>query len=556
MLIFGLGLTKSHWKKIFRSIQAPLKPHLISARLLSSREIEPQAIISTCQHLQQSPPVLALITPRGFETFTDCLFFLSQMRLHLASQKTYYGLIVEKLSEDFAPFLPYSPKLTTHAQKSLVLKEQSLLAEKAQDFSYFSESEAKRTRIKYTNSHGSVVTQSLEQLPQDELIALTQVQQVLLGQKSLAVSEWLEYALQKRGQESLKLSVRGILKNSQGVSFSAGLTLEDLQSLQLGDLRLDFILSYHALSPENQTFQKMIETLNSQIHTPKQEVSTSTKKPVRCLGTLPIINQIAMQILAQQGFEDVQVIDDFADGTHTLEDTFIWVQLNPFPRVKLIGQKHDLSDDVQKMIQQVSAFIPIEQLQFHHHSAKKRDFEKNLQRLHRNEQKKLESVKRIERDLLILNQEVELLEICRETASFLQQQLTDARQLENQENEDLETVILFASDYQQVGKKTIWIDPFEYVECEDLRRFPLARVQKSMAGGMMIAQGTARQHLGQLCQKTQEQFQLCSQSLQTQQTGLELLKKQIKQLKEEKNATAVQWIDSSLQNLLQFETDI
>ena len=556
MLIFGLGLTKSHWKKIFQSIQAPLKPHVISARLLSPREIEPQTIISTCQHLSQTPPALALITPRGFETLTDCLFFLSQMQLNLVSKQTCYGLIVENLSDDLAPFLSYSPQIMTHCKKMMTLREQSLLVDKAQKFPYFSASEVKLVQIKYKNSSGIVVNQSLAQLPKDELIALTQIQQVLLGQKSFSIYQWLEYALQKRGQELLKPHVKGILRDSQGVSFSGGLAIENLESLKLGDLCLDFILSYHALFPQNQTFQKMIETLKSQIHVPQKEVLI--RKSVRCMGTIKIINQIAEQILAKKGFQDIQMIDELAHGTHTLEETLIWIQFNPFPHVKLIGQKYDFVKDIQRIVKQVNAFIPLEQLKVHDNFAKinPTDFQNAMQRLHQKEQKLLDAIKQIESRLLILTQEKELFQICEEKSSFLQKQLTDAKLLENSNDEGLESVVLFTSEYQQVGKKTIWIDPYEYREAEDLRQFPLERIQRNIEGGMMIAEKTAKFHLIQLCQKAQDHFQLCQQSLDTQQTELEVLHKQIEQLQDEKNTTAIQWIDSSLQKLLQFEENI
>ena len=559
MLIFGLGLTKSHWKKIFQSIQIPLKPQIISARLLSPKEIEPQNIISTCQHLRKSPPVLTLMTPRGFETFTDCLFFLSQMQLNLASKKMYYGVIVENLVEDFHPFLAYSPQLKMANQEVVTLNDPNLVISKTSKSLSLDCGDIQQTRIEYCNAHGAIVNQSLNELPQGELVALNQIQQVSVGQKTYGVDEWLIDILQKQGKELLQKEMKGIFNHGKGMmSLSKGVSLDALESLQLGDLCLDFILSYQSLSMKNHSFKRMIKILHEQVNTPKREVSSEKiqeKKSFKCLGRAKIINQIVERILIQRGLTQVQIIDELAHGTHTLEDTLVWIQLSSFPNIELIGQKHDFVSAIKKIVKQSNQLVSIKKLKIHDRFSKsvlsQIEFEHHTKRLKQDEQKLQEHMKKLQRSLPILLQEKEELMICAEQASLLQQQLNDAKDLETFEHQGLETVILFATEYSQMGQKTVWIDLFEYTEPLDLRRLPKEQIQRNATSGILIAQQTAKEHLQKLCQQTQEQLQACQQSAESQQTELEVLQTNFEALIAEKNSIAVQWIDDSLQKLFQ-----
>ncbi len=568
MLIFGLGLTEAHWKQIFRSIQKPLGEQKVTARLLTQSEIQPQSILSTCDHISKTPPALFLLTPQGFTAFTDCLFFLSQLQMRISGYPTQYGLILESPQKDLYPFIAYHPEVTLVNKMRLTVSDPSLLVHQPIRRFPRIRIDSVALRVEYQGSHDSMVNQAIEEIPSNRLIPFNHLQTVYTEKGPQSPDAWLTDFLQEQDQSAVKEQVKGFLKEEQGCYLFPGIPVDRIETMTLGDIRIHYMLAYEQLSLRSVSFKRMVEALKESKPAPSREAQTASPSSlVRCLGNIRIVNQLMDMLLTQQGLSGIRFISELPPGTHALESSLVWVQLTEFKEVVLQGDRLDLHKAIQEMLQPLTFFIEIDQLKIHPgfstDALPRIELEQQRDFLTKREKHIFRNQQLAQNKLILLEQESVILHSASGVAEKLMQCLINSMPWEDAmaHPHQLQStqVLIFCQDQGQAYElnhelphvsKKLWLNPFEYTDADQLCHLPIESVQQYADAGTIVIDGPAMKHWESLHNQVFDRHQEVSQDLVRQQDILEQTQTAEADLRHKQAELALRWFYLSLKTML------
>lgn len=569
MLVFGLGLTESHWKVIFQNIQKPLTQKM-KARLLSQSEIQPQSIISTCEDISKSPPALFLLTPQGFQAFTDCLFFLSQLQMRIASQPTQYGLILESIEKDLFPFITYHPTVTLVNNMRFTVSDPTLLLQKSIRRFPRIRINPSALRLEYQSLNNTIVNQALEEIPINQLIPLKQIQTVYTEGGEQKMEHWLLDFLKKQGKLEVASQVKGILKEKQGGYLFPGIPIDRIKQMNLGDIQLHFILSYQQLSQRSVSFKRMIQDLESYQHprrvNPKPSVEP-TPLTLRCLGTIQIINQLVEMCLSKLGVANMKFINRLPAGTHTLEDSLVWLQLSHFEDVVLEGKFLNLQEEIQRISQPLTFFVEIEHLkilpQFPNAFISRIEMEEQRDDLMKQEKQRTHEYQLAQNKHLLFSQEEEVLrdatQIAQRLIRYLAKSLSWDEVMVLKNPFQVAQVLFFCEEQEQAYElnkkmahvpKKLWINPNDYQDADQLRHLNIAMIQQYSQNGVIVITSDSMKHWETLNHQVFERFQEITQESVLQNKTMQQAQTELERLQQQKEELALQWLSNSLEQLL------
>lgn len=566
MLIYGLGLTESHWKVIFQNIQQPLIQK-VKARLLSHREIEPHAIINTCDDISKSAPALFLLTPQGFRAFTDCLFFLSQLQMRLSNHPTQYGLIVETMEKDLFPFLSYNPEITLANKMQFMVSDAMLLRDDTIHRFPKIQIDPTVSRLEY-QGYNNVVNQAIEEIPENRLISLNQIQTVYTNEQAHAFETWLVDFLKHQENQVDIEQIRGVLKEAQGASLFPGIPIDRIHSLNMGDIHLDYVLSFKKLNRHSAAFMEMIKSLQAYQANPlPKQPEQQSLLPIRCLGNISIINQLTEHFLTQWGFDNIRFIDHLPSGIHTLEDTLKWVQLNPFLDITLQGAFLDLHVPIQKILQPLAFFVEVEQLKmvpdFSSEAIAHVELETQRDQLIKQEKRVINEKNLAQNKCLLLSQEEDILAKTTQVAQrliqylancfFYEEVLSDVHHLETPQ------VLFFCEEQEQAYElnqklvhipKKLWINPFDYEDADQFYQLNIETIQPYAENGIIVITPESIKHFEDLNNQIFERYHEVTKESVLQKKVTEQAQNELESLQKQKNNLAIRWIYTSLEHLL------
>lgn len=569
MLIFGLGLTESHWKVIFQSIQKPLAYQKVKARLLSQSEIQPQSIISTCEEISKSPPALFLLTPQGFNAFTDCLFFLSQLQMRIAAKQTQYGLILENLENDLHPFITYHPRVTLVNKMRFTVSDASLLLKQAIRRFPRIRINPSAARLEYQGLNNSMVNQSLDEIPINQLIALNRIQTVYTEQGPQTLKTWLSGFLQQHGKFEIISQIKGILKEKQGCYLFPGIPVDRIKTMSLGDIQIHFILSYQQLSQRSVSFKRMIQDLKN--YHPRPLSSNHISEPalitLRCLGKVRIINQFVEHFLSRQEIENIRFINHLPPGRHTLEDSLVWLQLSHFEDVILDGKYLDLHEEIQKILQPLAFFIDVNHLNILPHFSKdtisRIELEEQRDHLMKQEKQLTNESRLAQNKCLLFSQEEEVLKDATQIAQRLIRYLAQSilwEDVMSRKNPLEESQVLFFCEEQEQAyelnqqlthiAKKLWINPDDYQDADQLRHLNIEMIEQYSQNGAIVVTTGATKHWESLNNQIFERYQKITRESVLQKQVREQAQVELELIQQKKEELALRWIYTSLKQLL------
>ncbi|MBF0287864.1 MAG: hypothetical protein HQM14_08600 [SAR324 cluster bacterium] len=575
MLVFGLGLTESHWKVIFQRIQKPLSQKKVKARLLSPSEIQPQSIISTCDDISKSPPALFLLTPQGFNEFTDCLFFLSQLQMRISDNQTRYGLIIENIEKDLYPFITYNPDVILVNKMQLTVSDPALLLTKSIRSFPRIRIDSSALRIEYQGLNNSLVNQSLEEIPSNRLISLNHIHTIFTEKGPQVVEEWLPSFLEQQKKDLSISHIKGVLREKQGCYLFPGIPVDRIAVMKLGDVEIHSILSFQQLSLRSVSFKRTIQQLQS--YTARRPAPVSLPEPdnnsapvsvpIRCLGKSLFVNQLVELFLSKMEVENIRFINHLPPGTQTLEDSMIWVLLSHFEDVTLQGKYVDLHEAIQDILHPLTFFVEVDELKilpgFSKETISRIELEEQRDQLMKQEKMLTQEQRLAQNKYLLLSQEEKVLKDATQIAQYLMQYLANSilwNEVSSQKTVlEVPQVLFFCEEQDQAYElnqqmtsiaKKLWINPYDYQDADQLCHLNIHGVQQYADHGMIVITSKSMKHWENLNNEIFERYQEVTKDLVVQkqvvdQSGLEII-----DILKKKEDLALRWIYTSFEQLM------
>lgn len=562
MQLVGIGFNPSFWRFLLQRIEKHTVHGPIIGTLLDGECLAPDHIVATCDQIEQLQPALLFFTPHGFKEGRDCLFFLSMLQTRLRDVPL--TLVLEDVANEIRLFLQPPPLVRLTNQMQFRMSHPSLfLTQKLGSFPWINLSEHV-TFLEYEHPQDGLQRLAVSELPDQSLLALAQVRFFEVNEQSHAPQEWLERFLAERGDVK-SAHIKGLLKTTKGLFLFPGVPLDGVVEISMGDIRIRSVLLHRQLSDRSAAFRRTMAYLEKKSACPAPQ---KNQQRIRCLGSLPIVNELACSVLEAHGFGNAESVHQLQAGTHKFGETLRGFYLRTLPNVELSGNVVDLRSNIESLLAPVLDFVDWSRLQvpttITSTPLQRADLEQRRAQLVQEERNLREEQKRTQSHQQLYAQEQDVLERVVATSQRLIEQLGKSSPWEdvarNPTEFSIQQALLWCEDEETAAEmmrrlasvpKKLWINPLQYRDSDDLLRLNMDSLEAYTQAGLWIVTPQSRQHLEQLVSSVFSQHQRVQAINKQRQQHLERTERALTQLQQRKEQLTLHWLYVSLQQALQ-----
>lgn len=563
MQLVGIGFNPSFWRFLLQRLEKHTGHGPLVGTLLDPSHLQPDKLVATCSQLQDLRPVFAFFTPHGFREHRDCLFFLSQMYARLRDVPL--ALVLEDIQEELAPFLPPAPMIRlTNQMQFRVSHPGVFLTQKLQSFPWIN-LQPQVPVLEYEDSREGWCRRAVSDIAPQTLLALEQIRFLEVQGQARPVHDWLtEFLAQQPGKVQTD-QVKGLLRTEKGLFLFPGVPLDGIIEFSLGDVKIKTVLVHRQLSDRSSAFRRTLQYLENRAQ--QQPPETPRAQALRCLGSLPVLNELACSVLSARGFHNVESVSTLQPGPHQLGSDLQGFYLRTLPSVELQGNVVDLRSAINRLLEPVLDFVDWPQLQVPKTIAstplQRKELEERRRQLVQEEQKLNQEQQRLQAHQQLYAQEQQVLDKAAQIGRQLVEQLGQSLAWEDVARNPSEfqgrQALLWCEEEETAAEmmrslaiipKKLWVNPTEYRESDDLLRLDIKTLQAYTHEGNWIVTSQSRQHLEQLVSIVFSEQQRVQSINRQREQALEGIERSRQQLRQRKDQLALHWLYVSLQQVL------
>lgn len=574
MVIYGAGLTERHWKTLFIAIKKCTAPAQFKAKIFNRDELKPQSIINTCERLAKNPPRVVLFAVDAFETFRDCLFFLSQMQIRIPPETTSYGFMITDPHQDLRPFVAYRPRVVLSNGVSLIVMDPNLLVNDVPNTFPRIKLDEDVTQFVWRAPDQSLERTAPAKLPLMQPIALKSLVEVMTPEGKANPDEWLRTIVYRKNRDIDINLICGILKEKQGCHLFPGVPVQRVSRLILGDLHIDYVIQWYHLNNRSNPFQRLIETIKTEplpgaklAAKDLKELGNAQPRLLNFIGGHPILHQLLERLLAPHKSFIPHFIQDMPEGHHLLESDKTWIQLTASPTVRLQGDLINWRNDIDQILKPLHGFIQLDELEIpealEHLPFSRIEMEHRCKGLIHQEKQLTQQLQLVQSRRKLTEQELHVVTEALQNAQILMDGLANSRHadeiLEKNLKLDAPQAMILCEDKEKAGElnqalqsipKKLWVDSSDYNSAEMLRQFSSDTLKEYVQTGVLVSTHVAHQELEHTCGEIILGHSSLADQLKHNEQLLEDLCEQQTQLLLEKKALALHWLSTSLHSLI------
>ena len=352
MQVIGYGISPDDWTGLMQSLRTALPALKMQGRCLEQGPQTPDAVREAGVLLMQEAPTLLAFRISAFPTADEAIFFVRQMQFRAGSALTTL-LFVAPETNEVADLLKLAPEVQLSNGLCCILTDPSLLlSHHIRRFPRVRvDGEVRRLVLRRTGVISGTLT--LEELPLNQPLPLTAVESVETASGATATELWLKQFLDQQSHPIRPAQIRGLLREEQGCFLFPGVPLNAVTTLSVDDVTIGHLLRRDGFQPSAYPFQRLVATLQEAVDSQKTEpilTPPNFEDSVRCLSTLPILNELTESVLLRHGYRDVASLAELPSGRHELESGLLWIQLTPFPNAVVRGVTLDWTEDLQEVV--------------------------------------------------------------------------------------------------------------------------------------------------------------------------------------------------------------
>ncbi|MGK5092420.1 hypothetical protein WDW89_10470 [Deltaproteobacteria bacterium TL4] len=565
MQLLGIGLTEQSWSLLIDKLQVQLSISITTSPLLQEQDVCSDKIIATCKRLAKTPLELIFLRPSAFETPDDCYFFVTQFQ----QKRTPFircAFVIEELERELGPVLQNNPEIRLVNRMRFHLSHPSpFVATSTQRFPRLKINHSIK-KLRYRAS-GQTVDTTLEELPADQLIALSQIVSVMTDSGIMTSDQWIDSFLTQQKQTLARQQVKGILKVKQHCYLFPGIALDQVDFMEIQKIQVHYLLDGN-FSTDNPAFKRLIKHCKAQQTPPEIGKSDSIlHQPVRCLGNVSIINEVVCLLLREAGYQDVKVLSNFPPGSYPLEQSMLWLQLEDFANVSFSGAPFKWYQEIKQLLLPLQFFVEIHELKvppvIHCPDLSRIELNQQREALLKKEKQLTAEHRLAHNKYLLYSQEEKILDEVVIIAEQLTPCLAKSRAWEEvwENTRELQTTqaLLLCEDEELASElsrqlnyipKTLWMNPLEYQNVDQLLRINVKTFQDYVAHGIIVVTQVSLKHLESLCAEAISRSRNLGGACLVQQQVMSQTQKELYEVLQQKHQLALHWIYSSLKKIL------
>ncbi len=365
MQVIGYGIAPEDWTGLLQGLREALPDLQIQGRSVERGPQTPDEVREASVLLMQEPPSLLALRISAFASAEEAVAFVRQMQFRVGNSLTTL-LLASPEAAELSDLLKLAPEVQLSNGFRCTLTDPSLL---------LSHHIRRFPRIRVNGEIRKLVLRkggpfagavAPDALPLNQPLPLTAIESVETASESCEVEQWLRPFLDLQPQAVRFSQIRGILREEQGCFLFPGIPFNAITSLSVEDVTIPHLVRPGGFQPNAFPFQRLVDALKAAEASHKPEPLTTPQNfedPVRCLGALPVLNELMESVLQRHGYRDVASLSELPNGRHNLESGLIWIQLTSFPNAAVRGLTLDWKEDLRDVVTLLEAHA--ETLQLH-----------------------------------------------------------------------------------------------------------------------------------------------------------------------------------------------
>ena len=574
MQIAGIGLTRSNWVPLVKTLQNQVSHQLKDRLLFESISIEEAEIYlkefeDTSDVLKRQKADWILFSPDAFGNPHFCIKLLDDIKNN-SNKNTRFVLVLKDINHDLTSILKLQPNLElVNKMQFNIYSPKLLLKHDIRRFPRIRLDHEFQT-IDYTTQSGNIVCQAVTDIPHDTLIPFEMIRGLRTENGYICPTKWLQKLLSKPKKPILPERIVGILREQKGCYLFPGIPLNSIQSLNFDRLKVEHLIRLDECTIKNPPFKRFIVDINNEYKEWTKRIQQNRKInsiAIRGSSEYSVVNSFIEKILLDMGKTNIKFRTKDSKDLHIPEEAFYWLKLAESNKIYSQSFIVDWCADLDLILEPLKNFINLKNLQvenkFYSDPIDKEEFKKNCNDLLDDEKsikKKIQYAKRIQ---TLYKQEsvvfVKIKAFSKLLHKALSESITWEDASENPNRLNTSRVLLLCEEEIVAAeinhklnnvKRKLWVNPFKFKSPEDLAQFNKKIILPYLKSKSIIVTFEGKRHLKDLCQKTIDLAKDAENNLNDQNKKIEYIKIDAKDLIKKKEGLALRWINVSLKQLL------
>jgi len=573
MQLLGIGFSSHDWKKLIKQLQILISRQLNTKLYeVANSATETKNWLNDTEYLSTDilnhNPDWILFTPIKFESAKNYMDLLDKVQ-HKSAKRVSLVMVIQSIQEELNSIMTFNPTFDlVNKMRFKISATELLLNHHIPRFpriplnSHFQE-------IEYFSDSGSILKQTLEEIPLNTLIPLKNIRKIQTKMDQLSPEQSIELLLLKHSKIDPK-QVVGILRETKACYLFPGIPFNSIKNITLDKIRIEHLIRLDECTEDNPPFKRFIAGLrNESAGKPKQKKANFRKSTpqILCLCRYSIISNLMKKLLKGIGYANTVIVEKISPEDDNLKNSEVLLKLHDCNVFDYKGQILDWHKELNQILDPLSQFVFLNNLKSTVNTeplqVQQDELEVLKEKLLENEKTALTMNMHAESYQLLYTQEYDVLKKIEPLVTLLSDALSKSTNWNIAEKDasaiKLQRVLLLCEDENDASnmnfklshvQQRLWVNPFSIQKPEDLKQLKSKIIRSYLNPGSLIIKPAALKHLKKICIQTKQECKIAEKTFKRQKELLKKTKTELKMVQSNKNKLALSWLETKLKELL------
>jgi len=364
MQLVGIGFSSHDWNTLIKQLHTHI-PQKLNTKLyeVANSVSETKNWLKDTENLSADilnhNPDWLLFSPRKFESAENCLDLLDNVQ-RKSAKRVNLVMVIQSIQEELHSILTFYPTFElVNKMRFKISAPELLLNHHIPRFpriplnSQFQE-------IEYVSDTGSVVKQTLDEIPLNTLIPFKNIRKIQTNNDQLSPGQSVEMLLREHSKIADPKQVVGILREAKACYLFPGIPFNSIKNITFDKTRIEHLIRLDECTENNPPFKRFIAgLLNENAGKPKQK-KTNVKQSapqILCLCRYSIISNLMKKLLKGIGYANAVTVEEISPDDVNLKDSEVLLKLHDCNVYDFKGQILDWRKELDHILEPLSQFV-------------------------------------------------------------------------------------------------------------------------------------------------------------------------------------------------------
>jgi len=574
MQLVGIGFSSRDWNTLIKQLHIHISQQLNTKLYeVANSASETKNWLKNTEKLSADilnhNPDWLLFSLSKFETAENCLDLLDNVK-HNSAKRLNLVMVIQSIQEELYSILTLNPTFELVNKMRFKISAQELILNHHIPRFPRIPLNPQFQEIEYVSDTGSVVKQTLDEIPINTLIPFKNIRKIQTNNDQFSPSQSIKMLLREHSRIADPKQVVGILREAKACYLFPGIPFNSIKNITLDKIRIEHLIRLDECTKNNPPFKWFIAgLLNENAREPKQN-KTNVKQSVPqiiCLCKYSIISNLMKKLLKGIGYANAVTVEKISPEDVNLNDSEVLLKLHDCNVSDFKGQILDWHKELFQILEPLSQFVYINDIKSTVSTEplllQQAELDDLKEKLLEKEKTALTMKMHAESDQLLYSQEYDVLKKVEPLATLLSDALSTSTNWESVEKDaseiKLQRSLLLCEDENDASEmnfkltqvqRKLWINPFSIQKPEDLSQLKSKTIRSYLSPGSLIIKPAALKHLNKICLQTKQECKIAKKTFNMQKEILKKTKSELKKVQCKKHKLALSWLEANLKELL------